>query len=530
MPDDAPVGEPQLARVALDDVEQGEAELRARVRVGALPHRARGARARAALGAEPLALDALAREDERGRQRVDDRLAERDVGLPRAHADGDHAPAADDGDARRLEVEHRTERDGREERDAPLAQQRRVAAAERVDDERGRARGGPRTVGDRPREPGHARGEHGAMERVAIAADARERLHRGGRRVLGGGQRARGASEPLGAAGREQGERGRDGVGRRAGGCGRGGEVGRGPRARGRGGDAGSGRRGRGVAADRRDRLARALDRAGRRPARLAVVRHVDRRLGADVQDVAGGELRGQVQPGLGGEEVGVAGLGEREREVVEVAAAQRERGRGGVAEDRELGLDLGDHAARATSGGRGSAAGSARRRGPRARRAARRSPPSRPAAAARPSPGVIACEAWTSSAQPRRELRVGEQRRERRPGEREREVGGHAVVRGAGGGAVRARQVGRARPRRDDALQRVVDRGRTVRARGRGRRRPRARRRRRSRRRRAAQARRVAVADEVFASLAATRERRAPRSTESGSAGRAGRRWRCRS
>ena len=60
---DAAVGQPQLARVALDDVEQREAELRARVRVGPLPDRARGPRPARGRRAEPLALDALAGED-----------------------------------------------------------------------------------------------------------------------------------------------------------------------------------------------------------------------------------------------------------------------------------------------------------------------------------------------------------------------------------------------------------------------------------------------------------------------------------
>ena len=288
VPGHAPVREPQLARVALDDVEQRRSRARARVCASARSHiGTRGARTRAALGAEALALDALAGEDERGRQRVDDRLAERDVGLPRAHADLDHAPAAGDGDARRLEVEDRAERDGSEERDPPLAQQRRVAAAQRVDDERRRAGRGPRAVGDRPRQPGHPRRQDGAMERVAIAADARERLHRGGRRVLGGGEGARGARVPLGAGGREQGERGATGLSRDAADATWAVRWATGPRA----GETAAPARGE-RAADRRDRLAGALDRARRRPARLAAVRHVDRRLGADVQDVAGGELR----------------------------------------------------------------------------------------------------------------------------------------------------------------------------------------------------------------------------------------------
>ena len=57
MPGDAPVGEPQLARVVLDDFEQREPERRPGVGVGRRPHRARGARTSAAVRAEPGALN-----------------------------------------------------------------------------------------------------------------------------------------------------------------------------------------------------------------------------------------------------------------------------------------------------------------------------------------------------------------------------------------------------------------------------------------------------------------------------------------
>ena len=145
-------------------------------------------------------------------------------------------------------------------------------------------------------------------------------------------------------------------------------------------------------------RLAAPLERARRRPARRAVVRDLDRRLGADAQHVARGELGARSQPRLRGEEVGVAGLRERQR--------LRRAARGAAARTRSPGRRRGSPArprprpaCRArSSAARGSAGGSARRRGRRARRAGRSPPPPRPAAAARPDPGLTACVVWTSS------------------------------------------------------------------------------------------------------------------------------------
>ena len=153
MPSDPPVREPQLARVVLDDFEQREAERGAGVGVGGRPHRARGTRAGSALRPEPRSLDPLPGEDQRGRRTVDDRLAERDVHVVRAHAHLHDPAPLDDRRPCRLEVQRRTERHRREEADPPLAQPGGVAVAQLVDHERRSPRRCPRAVHDRPLEP-----------------------------------------------------------------------------------------------------------------------------------------------------------------------------------------------------------------------------------------------------------------------------------------------------------------------------------------------------------------------------------------
>ena len=80
---DAPVGEPQFARVALDDVEQREAERAAGVCIGGCPA-ARAARERTGSSAPSPTLDPLAREDSAVGAGSTERLAERDVHVPRA--------------------------------------------------------------------------------------------------------------------------------------------------------------------------------------------------------------------------------------------------------------------------------------------------------------------------------------------------------------------------------------------------------------------------------------------------------------
>ena len=110
------------------------------------------------------------------------------------------------------------------------------------------------------------------------------------------------------------------------------------------------------------------------------------RRLGAHAQHVAAASSS-TLNPRLVGEEVGVAGLASVSH-VVDVAAAQRERGRGRVDEDRQLGLDLGDHAARA------------------------RQPRARSAAASAPSAG-----SRSSTSRAVDVARLARQRRPRRPG-----------------------------------------------------------------------------------------------------------------
>ena len=129
----------------------------------------------------------------------------------------------------------------------------------------------------------------------------------------------------------------------------------------------------------------------------VAVARHFQGRLGAHVQDVAGGQLGVQLQPRLLGQEVGVAGLAQGQLDVVEVVAAQLEIRRGGVAEDRELGLDRRDEPARALDAG---AAAQARRRADRVvqlDQPGRRGPLS-PGSGGQAGPGVTACVACTSS------------------------------------------------------------------------------------------------------------------------------------
>ena len=438
MAGDAPVREPQLARVALDDVEQVEPERGARVRGGALPVGTRGARARAPFGAEALALDALAGEDERGRERVEDRLAQRDVGLPRAHAHADHAPAAGDGDPRRLEVQDRAERDGREERHPPLAQERRVAAAQRVDDERGRAGRGPRAVGDRPRQPRHPRRQDGAMERVAIAADARERLHRrrapSPRRWRGCGRGARGAP---GRPGASSASAAATGLSRPA--------------------ELPASARGSSRSGSPSRSIVPVADQRGSPPCGTSIV--VSARTcrtspaaSSDVSCSQGWAARKSASPGSAS--VSSRSWRSRRRRANAVAGASpriaSSASTSAIAPRAQLSAGV---AAQPRRRARGIVElDEPRRRLPRL------------AGARRPRrSGRDRVRGVDELREPRGELRVREQRGQRGPGEREREVGGHAVVRRAGGGAVRAREVGRARPGRDDALQRIVDRRRRV-------------------------------------------------------------------
>ena len=86
MAGDRPVGEPQLARVVLDDFEQREAEPRAGVRVGALPHgRAARERARPSAPRPRRWIPCPGKRSAVG-GRVDHGLAERDVHPARPHA------------------------------------------------------------------------------------------------------------------------------------------------------------------------------------------------------------------------------------------------------------------------------------------------------------------------------------------------------------------------------------------------------------------------------------------------------------
>ena len=185
----APVGEPQLGRVALDDVEQREPEPRPRVRVGAGPDLARGARARAPLGAEAAPLHALAAEDEHRRRGRDVRLAERGELAVGEHGHLDDLEAVLQRDARRVQLERRAERDRRYELDPPAPARAGVAVADGVDDERRRAGRRPGAVHDGSLQAAEPRGEHAAVQRVVVAGDARERVHAWRRVVVRLGER-----------------------------------------------------------------------------------------------------------------------------------------------------------------------------------------------------------------------------------------------------------------------------------------------------------------------------------------------------
>ena len=345
---------------------------------------------------------------------------------------------ADDADPRGLEVEQRAERHRREERHAPVAQQRGIAAAERVDDERARPRGRPRAVHDRPREPRHPRREHRAMQRVAIPTDARERLHRRGRRVLGLGERLRGPRVPLGAAGEQREAPRRDGRGEPRAATGSRPSVAAGGVAR------------RGGVGRARGRRSRRSARRRARPCRVAVqrgcaaVRDVDGRLRAHVQDVAGRRARSvrrshgcaaRKSASPGSASVSVRSWRSRRRSAKAVAGASPR---------------IASSASTSASVPRGAGqAGVAAQAGRRARGVGELDEPRLGvpglARARRPRlAGLDRVRRVDELGQPRRERREREQRRERGPGERERDVDRHAVVRRAGRRPVRAR---RARP-----------------------------------------------------------------------------------
>ena len=354
VPLDAAVGQPQLARVAFDDVDQGEPELRAGV-ASAQSHTARAALDRDRPSApspwrwmpwpgKTSAVGGGATIASPSATSVSPTLTRTcTTRRPSTHRH-----------ARGLEVEQRAELHRREERHPPVAQQRRVAAAERVDDERPGPRRGPRAVHDRPPQPRHPRGQHRAVQRVAVAADAGERLHRRGRRILGGGEDARRPRAPL---------RRRRGASAAVSGC--------------------------------RRRIRRraalrlppgALDRAARAPARLAGARNLEPRL--RVQHVAGGDVGEPRRERFRG----------RDLDVVEIAAAGARtrspgRRRGSPARPRRR-----RSCRAARSGGRGSAGGSARRPGRPARPAARDACPRSPGRGGHASPGLTACDACTSS------------------------------------------------------------------------------------------------------------------------------------
>ena len=428
MPRHAPIREPQLARVALDDVEQVEPERGARMRGGALPHGARGARARAALrrrgpgagcpgrgrrsavgsGSRIASPSATSVSPARTRTPITRRPPATAI---RVASKSRIAPSATGA---RNETRHSrrsvaspphsastTNADARAAVHAPWAIGRDSPAIRAARTERWSGLRSPPTRANASIEVGAessavARvragrawrsGPAGASRASAAATGLRGRGVRGRRRRAAAGRRAADAApaatrrRAAAAAARRR----RRGGGRRRG---------RGERARRR-----AARRRRGVAprivaiSSPSRSIVPVADQRGSPPCGTSIV--VSART-CRTSPAASSDA--ELQPGLGGEEVGVAGLGQRELEVVEIAAAQGERGRGRVAEDRELGLDVGDRSARAAHAGRGSAAASARRRDPRARRAGAYVSPASPGRGGQAGPGVTACEAWTSS------------------------------------------------------------------------------------------------------------------------------------
>ena len=352
---------------------------------------------------------------------------------------------ADHGDARGLEVEDRAERDGREERHPPVAEQRRVAAAERVDDERRRARGGPGTVRDRPRRaPPCAR-----RARTGAAGCGRRRRARRPPSSCGA------ASSAVASVRAGRGSRSGPVVASRARADATGLLADEGAAAgRGRPSD-GDAPRIVAIVSPARSIVPVADQRGSPSCGTSTVVSARTRRTSpvasSAVRVSQGWAARKSASPGSAS--VSVRSWRSRRRSANAVAGASPRMASSASTSATTPRAEVSRAWQRSRVGApAGSSSSTSRAVGlPRLAR------PRRPRGAGRDRVRGV-----DELRQPRRELGVREQRRQRRPGEREREVGGHAVVRRAGRGAVRARKVGRARPGRDDALQRVVDRYRS--------------------------------------------------------------------
>ena len=331
---DAAVGEPQLGRVALDDVQQRKAQARPGEGVGARPDRMRRARARAPVRAEAAALHALAAEGQHRPRRRDERLAGRRRHAVGEHRHLDHLEAVLQRHPGRLQLELRAERDRGDEAHPPAPEQGAVARAQRVDDEGRRARRGPGAVDDRPRQPGEAGGEHAAMQRVVVGADAREGVHAQRRGVLRLGQRHARPRVSRGSRVREARHRGSDRM--------------RGVRAG-----------GRAVPRHRRHHGTLAQQLPARAAAGGAHARHVGRAVDPHAHAIAGGERRPGT-PRTRRQPLGIRRAGEHQLRVESLVAVARAIGDRRAAEQHEVGVHRRDHAARAVQHG---AAGHPRRR-----------------------------------------------------------------------------------------------------------------------------------------------------------------------
>ena len=457
-------GEPQLGRVALDDVEQREAEHRARVRVRARPHRARRGRARAPVGAEPAALHALAGEHERAARRRDERLAARDrlaVGATRSPRRPAARPRRRSAPPR-SPAPRRARRARRSRCASVAARPRRPSHSASTTNADARAAvHAPCTIGRA--HAGEPRGEDAAMQRVVVAADAREGVHARGRDVLRlGERRARPRLAGAGAVAERRararqgaaGARGGAGVATRGDGAASaiervlGVEPRRAVGLRPRVGRASARRsRGRGqsivpAGSPSRSTRPRALHAAS--PSRGSSVVHST----STTHAVAG--LQAARRPATAARRASRASAAVASSSSARcVSCAKRRRSvTGATPSVVSVDLDRRELAALARKPRAARQPRRASRPRRRARRRARGRRRARPArgghAGARHHRRGRVCTSWASRAANGAHDRIAATRR---PGERQREVEAGAVVRGAGRRAVRAREAGRARP-----------------------------------------------------------------------------------
>ena len=379
-----------------------------RVRVGALPDLARGARARAPVGAEPAALHALAAEHEHGPRRRDERLAGRRELAVGEHGHLDDLEAVLQRDARRPQLERpRRARRGDEARSASAAARRRRPSqtASTTNAEARAAVQAPCTIG-RARPPRRAASTQRCSGLWSPPMRANASML-GGALSCASASGTRGRGCRAGAAGARRADRGAD--------------------------------RMRGVAPLAARRPSRSPP--GASPSRSSVpARAATSRRPRAARRSCSRPARAARSP-----------AGERRSARSHGCAASHSRlGRGRRARARRR-APRGGSAARSVTGAAPSIMKSASTvastpRSPRstARHVIRVGAPSgsssattrastrprSPAAAATPGPRLTAWPAWTSCASRAANGRARQQPGERRPGERQREVERHAVVR----------------------------------------------------------------------------------------------------